>query len=112
MALDPFLLTLRQDSRELTRMAKVALERGWAIVGRGLESVTLICASQSDSKGPRNISSNIKSDSHYDFLDSIGIVAVAGDASAGNLKLSGGSVSECLLRREETRWFVIKRTSG
>lgn len=112
MALDPFLLTLKQDSRELTRMTKVALERGWAIVGKGLESVTLICASQSGSKGPRNISSNTKpSDSHYDFLDSIGIVAVAGNASAGNLKLSGGSVSECLLRREETRWFVIKRTS-
>lgn len=115
MALDPFLITLHHDSHELRHMADVAIEQGWAVVGRGTDSITLIFSSLSGSKNFPKMEGNLDggaSSSAYHLLNSFGIVAVAGDASAGNIRLSGGSVSECLLRREEHSWFVIKRTSG
>lgn len=91
-------------------MSIIARDRGWAVVGSGAGAVTLICANKSlTNHAKQNVAAHI---SPYDFLMSIGLVSVAGDATNGSIKLSGGSVSECLLQREREEWFVLKRTSG
>ncbi|MHB8160608.1 MAG: hypothetical protein ACYDGS_09035 [Thermoleophilia bacterium] len=114
MALDPQMLTLRCSQHLLKTAATEACSRGWSVVK--VDDSFLSLLRNPYQKNLTNIDSFnglfLNSRNNYETLDKLGLLAIQGDISPGDISLTGGSVCSCKLLRSGEEWQVHKRVSS